>query len=141
MREEFKIWFMYFSQSEEKKMVLKKNENSLYLQCIEIQRKNSEKERDHKIVLDECVCDIDVDCKFCKDVLEIEKNLQGEYNWTIEDEAAELEEYKLLKKKERREKHIETVRKMKLPIDALPDRELSKYDMIREDNIAQTEKE
>ena len=33
------------------------------------------------------------------------------------------------------------VRKMKLPIDALPDRELSRYEMIREDNIAQREKE
>ena len=80
-------------------------------------------------------------CKFCTDVLESEKKLQGEHNWTVEDEAAELEEYKLLKKKERREKHIEMVRKMKLPIDALPDRELSKYEMIREDNIAQREKE
>ena len=141
IKDDLKIWFNFFSQSETTKMLLQKKENSLYLQCIETQSKMTERKSDHENVLDQCVCDFDVDCKFCKNVLESEKNLQEDYNLTVEEEASELEYYNSFKKKERREKHKEMSRKMKLPIDALPERELSKYEKIREDNIAQREKE
>jgi hypothetical protein len=49
----------------------------------------------------------------------------------------EREEYKVLEPKTRREKRQEMLRKANIPLPALPERELSQYEKIREDIIAE----
>ena len=70
-------------------------------------------------------------------MLEDEKALQDDYQLTAEDEASENKEYKAQEQKIRREKREEMVRKSKIPLAALPERELCQYEKIREDIIAE----
>ena len=53
----------------------------------------------------------------------------------------ELEAYKYLKRKERREKRKALLEKAKRPLAPLPERELSEYEKIREKFIAQRKQE
>ena len=63
--------------------------------------------------------------------------MQDEYQLTAEDEAAENKEYKAQEQKIRREKREEMVRKSKIPLAALPERELCQYEKIIEAIIAE----
>ena len=96
-----------------------------------------EKTQERNSDSDECTCDFDVDCPACTAVLEDEKCLQDDYQWTAEDEAEEREEYRALERKTRREKRQEMLNKANIPLPALPERELSQYEKIREDIIAE----
>ena len=98
-----------------------------------------EKAKERNSDSDECTCDYDVDCPACTAVLENEKGLQDDTQWTAEDEAEEREEYKSLERRKRTEKRQEMLRKANIPLPALPERELSQYEKIREDIIAERE--
>ena len=63
--------------------------------------------------------------------------MQQQYKWTYEDEAAENEVYKMIKKELGKENRQEIVRKSRIPIAPLPEKELREYEKIRTDNIAQ----
>ena len=83
-----------------------------------------------------CTCDIDIDCPYCLAQYEAEK---GSYTVVTKEEAArydkeELEEYKIMKRNERKEK-------FKKPLPPLPSRELCEYEKIREAFIAQRKQE
>ena len=62
---------------------------------------------------DQCVCDYDVNCQFCRSIREAEKDLIQIYKMTDEDEKAEHGIYKLIKKALRQERRQEIVRKSK----------------------------
>ena len=98
-----------------------------------------EKAKERNSDSDECTCDYDVDCPACTAVLENEKGLQDDTQWTAEDEAEEREQYKALERRKRTEKRQEMLRKANIPLPALPERELSQYEKIREDIIAERE--
>ena len=89
----------------------------------------------------EYTCDYDVNCPVCTAVLEDEKCLQDDYEWTAQDESAENAEYKAQEKKIRTEKRQEMIRKSKIPVAALPEIELCEYEKIREDIIDECRRE
>ena len=93
--------------------------------------------------LEECICDFDIDCPYCTEQNENEKHL---YVLTSKEDSDriqkdELEAYKYLKRKERREKRKALLEKAKRPLPPLPERELSEYEKIREKFIAQRKQE
>ena len=143
--EEFRSWFEFFSRNDQTRNILRETNPLVYSECKEFENtkeceKENEKEvKDYEIEnqWDECVCDYDVNCQFCASVAEAEKSLQQQYKWTYEDEAAENEVYKMIKKELGKEKRQEIVRKSRIPIAPLPEKELCEYEKIRKDNIAQ----
>ena len=93
--------------------------------------------------LEDCTCDIDINCPYCTAQNEDEKYL---YSIITKEESEkfakeELEEYKIMKKIERKERRKALVHKFKKPLPPLPVRELSEYEKIREDIIAQRNQE
>ena len=111
-----------------------------------------ELDRKHEIVEKEkgtehCVCEYDIDCKYCNDQFENEQNLYADAinTWTeLEEQEFKEKELKAI----RTQKRIERKRKRKLkseeamkPLPPLPIRELSEYEKISEDIINQWEKE
>ena len=84
-----------------------------------------------------CICDIDIDCPYCLAQYEAEK---GSYTVITKEEAArfdkeELDEYKIMKRNERKEKRKALMKKFKKPLPPLPSKELCEYEKIREENI------
>ena len=96
-------------------------------QKIELERKNEIVEKEK--VTEHCICEYDIDCKYCKDQFENEQNLYADAinTWTKKDR----------KKKEEKTKSVEAMK----PLPPLPIRELSQYEKIREDIINRREKE
>ena len=82
---------------------------------------------------EECVCDIDINCKYCEEVYENEKNLVQ----TISPEEKErfdkedLEQYKIMQRNERKLRRKMIKEKLLKPLPPLPERELSQYEKIR----------
>ena len=142
--EEIEDWLKFFSQNEEAKKILKKENSEIYTMCEEM-----EKEKAKHIVdvnrsndsLQECMCDYDIDCAYCSAVCENEKRLVEKFELNAEDDEAELKEYRYMKNKVRREKYHDKNEKEKVPIPALPERELCEYQKIRENNMAQLNRE
>ena len=98
---------------------------------------------DRKSESEDCTCDFDIDCISCAAQNEAEKNL---YTLTSKEESdrfqkEELEAYRNQKKNERKEKRKVLIEKAKKPLKPLPNREPSEYEKIREDLIAQRQKE
>ena len=125
-------WVGFFKQNKESKKILKRRSVEMFYRCEEFERKavkedtssDDDEENEEKAGgKTECTCDYDVDCPACTAVLEDEKGLQDDYQLTAEDEAAENKEYKAQEQKIRREKREEMVRKSKIPLAALPERE------------------
>ena len=88
---------------------------------------------------EDCTCDIDIDCPYCLALNKDEKYLYS-INTKEEHEKfakEELEEFKIMKKNERKEKRRAIMEKSKKPLPPLPVRELSAYEKIREEIIAQ----
>ena len=111
-------------------------------------RKNNEKhdlsnEKISETGLDECICDIDIDCPYCTAQHEAEKccytSISKEDKERFDKE--EMEEYKNMLKIERKRKRKALLEKLKRPLPPLPVRELSDYEKIREDFIAQRKRE
>ena len=153
--EELETWFDFFNRNDETKNIMRDKNPTIYAKCHELKinkeiekRKEMEnKDRDKKIKdseyineEDECVCDYDVNCKFCSSIAEAEKGIIQYYKMTPEEEE-ENEVYKLLQRNLRKEKRQEIVRKSMLPLAPLPERELCEYEKIRENNIEQRKKE
>jgi hypothetical protein len=142
--EEIEDWQKLYSKNLETKKILKEENNEMYLKCEELEKNKSgnvlqiDKVKDSS---EECSCDIDVDCAYCLAVYENEKGLVEEVQWTAEDDAAELKEYRDMTNKVRREKYQEKIKKAMAPIPALPERELCEYEKIRKNNIAQMKRE
>ena len=92
---------------------------------------------------EECVCDIDINCKYCEEVYENEKNLVQ----TISPEEKErfdkedLEQYKIMQRNERKLRRKMIKEKLLKPLPPLPERELSQYEKIRLEIISQRNKE
>jgi hypothetical protein len=101
-----------YSKNSETKKILKEENNEMYLKCEELEKNKSgnvlqiDKVKDSS---EECSCDIDVDCAYCLAVYENEKGLVEEVQWTAEDDAAELKEYRDMTNKARREKYQEKI--------------------------------
>ena len=90
-----------------------------------------------------CTCDIDIDCPYCLAQYEAEK---GSYTVITKEEAArfdkeELDEYKIMKRNERKEKRKALMKKFKKPLPPLPSKELCEYEKIRKAFIAQRKQE
>ena len=148
LSEELDLWFAFFNRNDTRKTILKEKDPLLYSECSELKvKKDSVKKMENKKDIedkneeDQCVCDYDVNCQFCRSIWEAEKDLIQIYKMTDEEEKAENEGYKLIHKALRQEKRQEIVRKSKLPMDPLPERELCEYEKIRENIIAQRKKE
>lgn len=100
-----------------------------------------------KTVVEDCVCDFDLNCKFCEGQHDDEKNFYADaLNVFTELEEQqfvkeELQAIRNLKKKERKEKRTEKTREAKKPLPPLPFRELSLYEKIRKDIITERERE
>ena len=114
-------------------------------QKIELERKNEIVEKEK--VTEHCICEYDIDCKYCKDQFENEQNLYADAinTWTELEEQEfkekELKAIRTLKRIERKKKRkLKSVEAMK-PLPPLPIRELSQYEKIREDIINRREKE
>ena len=92
-----------------------------------------------------CVCEVDINCKFCFDVFESEQNLDEPNPFSKEEDLAfekqELEAYRKHIREERNEKRRKKVELARQPMKALPEREMCAYERIREDNIAQRKRE
>ena len=117
------------------------NEEHRANQEKDILRDNERKESEPG--LEECICDFDIDCPYCTEQHETENHL---YMLTSKEDSDriqkdELEAYKYLKRKERREKRKALLEKAKRPLPPLPERELSEYEKIREKFIAQRKQE
>ena len=90
-----------------------------------------------------CVCDTDINCPHCEAVKEAEDFL---YDPITEEEKErfereEMEQYRNMKKKEKKEKRKALKEKAMKPLPPLPSRELSEYEKIREEIIAERKKE
>ena len=90
-----------------------------------------------------CVCDVDVNCEYCAKLEENEKGI--DYILTPEEreryEKEDLEQHQIMLKNRRKSKRQEIKDRMMKPLPALPERELSEYEKIREEIIAQRKKE
>ena len=93
--------------------------------------------------LDSCVCDIDINCPHCEAVKEAEDYLYETITWEEKErfEREELEQYRNMKKTERKQKRKALKEKAMKPLPPLPSRELSEYEKIREELIAERKKE
>ena len=105
-------------------------------------RKSKEIEKGAFDEMENCICDYDIDCPYCKAQNEAEKSL---YLIISKEESAryekeELEGYKKMLKNNRKEKRKALLEKAKLPMPPLPDRELSEYEKIRENIISERKK-
>ena len=100
-----------------------------------------------KAIVENCVCDYDINCKFCEDQHGDEGNLYADaINTFTEKEEQKFAEEELqairnLKKIERKEKRKEKTKEAKRPLPPLPIREMSLYEKIREDIIQKREEE
>ena len=111
-------------------------------------RKNKEKhvlsnEKRSETELEECICDIDINCPYCAAQHEAEKccytSISKEEKERFDKE--EMEEYKSMLKIEKKKKRKALLEKLKRPMPPLPVKELSEYEKIREDFIAQRKRE
>ena len=137
-------WVGYYKQNEDSKTILKKRSVEMFSRCEELERntvRDDTENDDDEENSEECTCDYDVNCPVCTAVLEDEKCLQDDYEWTAQDESAENAEYKAQEKKIRTEKRQEMIRKSKIPVAALSERELCEYEKIREDIINEHRRE
>ena len=96
-----------------------------------------------QVGIETCICDIDIDCPYCQAQMEDEKYL---YTINTEEEKAryekeEIEGYKSMIRNKRKERRTVLLEKAKKPLPPLPVRELSEYEKIREEFIAQRKKE
>ena len=96
-----------------------------------------------QVGIETCICDIDIDCPYCQAQMEDEKYL---YTINTEEEKAryekeEIEGYKSMIRNKRKERRTVLLEKAKNPLPPLPVRELSEYEKIREEFIAQRKKE
>ena len=110
---------------------------------VEEKKKCESAEKKRKTIVENCVCDYDINCKYCEDQHGDEQNLYADaINMFTEIEEQKFAEEELqairnIKKIERKEK----TREAKRPLPPLPIRELSLYEKIREDIIQQRERE
>ena len=142
--DEIQDWLKYYNKSSKTKEILKEENNEIYSKCEEFEKAKAENVVQIDKVKDfseECSCDYDIDCAYCKEVYENEKGLIQEVHWTEEDDATELKEYRNMENKIRREKYQEKKKSANAPIPAMPERELCEYEKIRENNIIQLKRE
>lgn len=96
-----------------------------------------------KTKLEDCTCDIDIDCPYCAAQNESEKYCYSinskEDNERFDKE--ELEQYKSMIRNDRKRKRKALSENLKKPMPPLPVRELSEYEKIRENIISQREME
>ena len=92
---------------------------------------------------DECVCEIDINCEYCQKLTENEKNLDNTVSPEEKKrfEKEDLEQYKAMLKNLRRSRRKEIKEKLIKPLPPLPLRQPSQYEKIREEIIAQRNKE
>ena len=119
------------------------NPPDIIKQLNEEHRKNQEMETRAVDEVENCICDYDINCPYCKAQQEAEKSL---YPIISKEESAryekeELEDYKRIIKNKRKEKRMALLEKAKQPMPPLPVRELSEYEKIRENIISQRRKE
>ena len=141
------------SMEEEEKFEDVNNSPDIVKRLNEIHRMNAEEtgqvnkkgsDRNECIdAIEDCVCDIDINCPYCLAQNEAEK---GSFTIITKEEAArfdkeELDQYKIMKRNERKEKRKSMLEKFKKPLPPLPVRELSVYEKIREALIAQRKSE
>ena len=125
------------SLPEDQDIVRKLNENYRNEKQIHMAARNIDE------LDEECVCDIDIDCNYCKKVNEREKNLQEIITMEVKQQYAmeDIEQFKKMLKNKRKAKRMEINEKLKKPIKPFPVKEMSKYEKIREDIIKQRKKE
>ena len=116
---------------------------------VEILNQNDriKKGRNERNEVEECSCDYDIDCKYCNNLSDEDKNLTAlaEHTWTQEEERQfeekEMNEYRENKRIERNKKRKEKSEDLRKPAPPLPERELCLYEKIRGDIIEKREKE
>ena len=142
--DEIQDWLKFYSKNSKTKQILKEENNEIYLKCEELEKDkagNVLQIDEVKESAEECSCDSNINCAYYIELYENEKRLIEEVQWTAEDDAAELKEYRDMKNKIRREKYQEKNKNAKAPIPAVPERELCEYEKIRENNIEQLKRE
>ena len=92
---------------------------------------------------EECACEIDINCEYCKKLTENEKDLDTIVSSEdkIRFEKEDLEQHKAMLKNLRRSRRQEIKEKLMKPLPPLPVRKLSQYEKIKEEIIAQKNKE
>ena len=92
---------------------------------------------------EECACEIDINCEYCKKLTENEKDLDTIVSSEdkIRFEKEDLEQHKAMLKNLRRSRRQEIKEKLMKPLPPLPVRKLSQYEKIREEIISQRNKE
>ena len=123
--DEIQDWLKLYRTNSKTKQILKEENNEIYLKCEELEKDkagNVLQIDEVKESSEECSRDYDINCAYCLEVYENEKGLIEEVQWTAEDDAAELKEYRDMKNKIRREKYQEKNKNAKAPIPAVPEK-------------------
>ena len=148
----FKDLYTFFKTNQESKNILSSEHADLRskfkdLEDAEKRGKIECKKGDKKAEVEECSCDYDIDCKYCNNLIDEDKNLNAlaEHTWTQEEERQfeekEMNEYRENKRIERNKKRKEKSEDLRKPAPPLPERELCLYEKIRGDIIEKREKE
>ena len=142
--EEIEDWLKFFRKNQETKEILRKKKHEMYLKCEDLVKERTKNKVDMNDISDslqECTCAYDIDCAYCSEVYENERGLMEKVESNSDDDEVELKQYRDMINKTRREKYQEKMTKAKVPIPALPERELCEYEKIRENNMAQLQRE
>ena len=145
--------YQFFQKNVKARLILKSENKDLYNTFISLEEKEKDEKTKYKRRYEDdeekessiCICEFDINCKYCEDVFENERCLNDEGTWTKEEEREfeekELEEYRRNKRIERNRKRKEKVEEARKPLPPLPLRDLCLYEKIREDNISQRKRE
>ena len=151
----FLEWYSFFKQNEEARYLLNEKIPDWYARCMDKdmeekekrkkEQAESEKNREEQRIKELenqklaekgeiCVCEYEIDCKYCQDVYEKEKDLFEPNTFSKEEELEferqDLEAYKKCIREEKKEKGRKKAELARQPMPALPEREMCLYESL-----------